>query len=220
MCPVCSKSFKTKSHCVRHISSYHNSNANAENLNPKRVEVDAKLVDFSSTNMNMLNLISIDNSNNTKSKSSDVTSASSATATSNLKNLTNSSNLIVCNQPNQLIQITAKELRDVFAHNHSIITTAQPNQGLTTFLTNPLLDNSKLINNNQNQNFIIAASNRNSIQFQVPSTTTSFDSSLNYGFKQQQQQLQRNSPYQNASSENNSSSSGNDLISIDSLRFT
>ena len=68
LCPVCNKSFKNKSHCVRHISSTHNgTNNNKINNNdinafkPKReIKVEAKIIDCSSANINMLNGIPIE----------------------------------------------------------------------------------------------------------------------------------------------------------------
>ncbi len=63
-CPGCNKSFKNRSHCQRHILSLHSGDFNnglKETAQPIRKFNDqAKLVDLSAVNMNMLSLISID----------------------------------------------------------------------------------------------------------------------------------------------------------------
>jgi len=70
-CPVCLKSFNNRSHAQRHIQNLHqknNSNNNltesSQNIVPvKQIKNDAKIIDLSSKNLNMLNTIEIKNSN-------------------------------------------------------------------------------------------------------------------------------------------------------------
>jgi hypothetical protein len=77
-CPVCFKSFNNRSHAQRHIQNIHkktattNSNSTdaSENIVPvKQIKNDAKIIDLSSKNLNILNTVEIKNSNqNTENK--------------------------------------------------------------------------------------------------------------------------------------------------------
>ena len=64
-CPLCLKLFKNRSHTQRHILSVHSNCAQATIAKPIKItRNDARLVDLSSVNINMLNLISIDSTKN------------------------------------------------------------------------------------------------------------------------------------------------------------
>jgi hypothetical protein len=147
-CPICNKSFKNKSHCVRHISSTHSSsNSNVlSTLEPKReFKTDAKLIDQSLVNINMLNLIQIDKTTNNKS------SVENQSVDLNLKNLTNS----IPNSSAHLIIYGKNEVKEK----------NEIESELTTYSTQPL--NAFYTNNSQNQDhnkinsISIVATNKN-----------------------------------------------------------
>jgi hypothetical protein len=147
LCPVCNKSFKNKSHCVRHISSTHNgTNNNDINNNdinafkPKReIKVEAKIIDCSSANINMLNGIPIEKFNDNKTS-----------------NELNSSNLLVYDSNNQFynnnntannVNNTDNKFGDILVpiYNNDSNTIINNNNNssnnLNTFFTNQQSDN-------------------------------------------------------------------------------
>lgn len=159
-------------------------------------------------NMNMLNLISIDKTNGKIVNS-------------------NASNPIVydSNQQNQINVITIKDLsRDkekFIINDHSFISNFNTsdnfnidnNETLNTYFTNsqqdiktnsgPLMASNKYLTNDRNQQFF----NQNA------TAATTYNSNLNFNIKLQQRSVQYESAIEN------NTNNGNDLISIDTIRY-
>ena len=132
---MCSKSFKNRSHAQRHILSVH-ANANLKDLETilkpvKQQNNDAKLIDLSQVNMNMLNLISIDNSNTTSKKldskvvNSTISSSARNPTSNTAANRANNTNATQANksiqhQPATLVQVMAQPTQPIQQHQQHV----------------------------------------------------------------------------------------------------